>query len=65
MPPPPPRSARTFTFFAYDLPATVAAIRQATRLAYQSTAGFAATTCNAPTTFSGHLDCKATSPRPT
>ncbi|NLT41303.1 MAG: hypothetical protein GXX93_01390 [Anaerolineae bacterium] len=48
----------TFTFFAYDLPATVAAIRQGDpRLAYQSTAGFASDHLQRPNDlFSGHLD---------
>ncbi len=48
----------SFTFFAYDLPATVAAIRQGDpRLAYQSTAGFAADHQQRPNDlFTGHLD---------
>ena len=48
----------TFTFFAYDLPATVAAIRQGDpRLAYQSTAGFTGDHQQRPNDlFSGHLD---------
>lgn len=47
----------TFTFFAYDLPATVAAIRQGDpRLAYQSTAGFSDHQQRPNDLFSGHLD---------
>ncbi|NPV07096.1 MAG: polysaccharide deacetylase family protein [Anaerolineae bacterium] len=48
----------TFTFFAYDLPAVVAAIRQGDpRLAYQSTAGFASDHLQRPNDlFTGHLD---------
>ena len=48
----------SFAFFSYDLPATVAAIRQGDpRLAYQSTAGFAADHQQRPNDlFSGHLD---------
>jgi len=46
------------TFFTYDLPATVASIRQGDpRLAYEPTAGFAADhQCRPNDLFTGHLD---------